>query len=89
MDDGELIEPQVDYGNRAGYWVRVDVTLPRSSLDRPVQGGDGPVEGSIALSADEAEELARLLTLRAEQVRTATADLARSQDRRRGQAPAG
>ena len=68
MSDEEFVEPQVDYGNVSGYWVRLDVEIP---VGQPYHGSrdDGGPMGYLALSPDEADRLARRLVERAKQVR--------------------
>jgi hypothetical protein len=69
VTDAELIGAEVDYGDRNGYFVRVDVELPRDAIYTV----DGGPTGWLALTADEADALAQLLRERAEQVRQAGA----------------
>lgn len=68
-DLDERLDANVDYGNVAGHFVRIDVTLRRDSLYPPADDGDsGPVTGYVVLSADEALAFADLLRERAERV---------------------
>jgi hypothetical protein len=68
-DVDEQLDANVDYGDVAGHFVRVDVTLPRDSLYSPVNAGDSEsVRGYIALSAEGAIAFADLLRERAERI---------------------
>jgi hypothetical protein len=63
------LDANVDYGNVAGHFVRVDVMLQRDSLYPPDDDGDsGSVAGYVALSPEEAIEFAELLRERAERI---------------------
>jgi hypothetical protein len=61
--DAARLDVNVDYGNAVGYFVRIDVDLPRDSL-YPTPGDRAAVSGWLALTPDEAETFAeRLMTV--------------------------
>jgi hypothetical protein len=65
--DAACVEANIDYGNAAGYLVRLDVEIPRTALNGRREGG-GPV-GCLLLNHDEAERLGQQLLARAARVR--------------------
>lgn len=65
-----LVDAHVDYGNISGYFVRLDVEIPAQGLWH--RQGRSPVAGYLMLTADEAEDLGRLLVERASAVRQAS-----------------
>ena len=73
VTDAQLVTAEVDWGHIIGYFVRLDVELPRDALyaAEGVDGG-GP-QGWLALTPDEADALADHLRERAEQARKAGA----------------
>jgi hypothetical protein len=58
----------VDYGHGSGFFVRVDVELPKATLYRGQRSDGGPM-GFLSLSAEEAESLATRLSEVARRVR--------------------
>lgn len=66
----ERLDVNIDYGNISGYFIRLDIGLPADSLYGP--GVDGSITGWLALSADDAETVAEILTRRAAEVRELT-----------------
>jgi hypothetical protein len=61
------LDANVDYGDVAGHFIRVDVTLPRDALYPHADDG-GPVAGYVVLSAQEAIAFADELRERAERI---------------------
>lgn len=65
--DRECLEANVDYGNRSGYIVRLDVEIPAQAVNGRAEDG-GPA-GCLLLTYQETEDLANQLLSVASRVR--------------------
>jgi hypothetical protein len=68
MDDARCLDVHVDYGNMAGYFVRIDVELPVDALYEARRDDEGPM-GWLGVTADEADALVQRLSESARKVR--------------------
>ena len=68
MADSSLISVEVDFGDVAGYFVRIDLQIPCDALYRSTRDDGGPM-GYLVLTAEQAERFAAELQERAERVR--------------------
>ena len=72
--DAECLDVNVDYGHGGGYFVRVDVELPKIGLYDSLRSDGGPM-GYLSLGADEAVSFAAHLVEVAAKVRSETVKL--------------
>jgi hypothetical protein len=66
--EGDCLDANVDYSNKGGYFVRVDVELPINAVAQGRRDDGGPT-GWLWLSPDDADRLAAKLTAAAQGVR--------------------
>ena len=74
MAGSSPISAEVDFGDVAGYFVLIDLEIPRDALYRSARDDGGPM-GYLVLTAEEADRFAAQLQERAERVRGLSAQL--------------